>query len=187
MANRTPQQIAAAAAKRAATQAANRAAGIPTVRQQRAAKRAAKAAAAGTSSTSSQSSSTQSSSSQSTPPPFTSSPFGRRRRSSTRRQRAFGTTPQPTAPIFAQVPNARALKLAALVALEAAFGAKLADISRTAPRDASGKPVLPSDLVDGWETYKKLKAHAIDPRHPSPAEAASALTIATVRLVKLAF
>jgi len=177
----TPQQQAAANAKRRATQAANRAAGVPTVRQQRAAKRAAKAAAAGqTSSTTSQQTTA--------PPPFgQSAPRGRRRRA------RFGSgnnpTPQPTTaqPIFAPAPNYRALKLAALVALEQCFGMKVADLKRTAPRDANGVPQLPQDIVDGWETYKKLKAHAVDPKHPAPHEAAAALTVATVRLVKLAF
>lgn len=163
----TPQQIAIAAAKRRATQAANRAAGIPTVRQQRAAAKAAKAGQAYV------------------PPPPSSSrrpSFGGRRR----RYSSSTFAPQtPQAPVFSTPkPSYRALKLVALAHLEDAVKNRFAEQGLTDEARAA------------WANYKKVKTLALAPPSTgvsaavaaaAQTEADSALRLATIQLVKLAY
>lgn len=163
----TPQQIADAVAKRRQTQAANLAAGT-SVRQQRAAKAAAKAGQPFVAPT---------------PRPVVPNPFGRRRR------RRFVNPNVPpvtvkTGPVFATPkPSYRALKLAAMVALEAAMVAKL--------EDAGGLATLTDDTRHSFARYKKIKALALGVTPTATpetrVEADSALRLATLELVKLAY
>jgi hypothetical protein len=159
MAQRTAQQIADAAAKRRVTQATNRANGIPTVRQARAAARAAKAG-------------------QPFVPPTPRQPRttgrGRRRRFNS----STFTNPTPQAPVFSTPkPTHRAQKLIVLAALEQLFALKLAETGIT------------DDVRHAYATYKKVKALALGPTSSDPAriEADSALRMATIHLVKLAY
>lgn len=163
----TPQQLAAQAAKRAATRAQNQAAGT-SVRAQRAAKKAAKAAAAAAAA----------GQTYTPPPPPPSNPWGARARRRRSRRFSSATPPPPQTPVFATPkPNYRALKLAALVALEQAFTQKLAEQGIT------------DDVRTAYGTYRKLKALALGATSSTAAqtEADAALRMATVHLVKLAF
>jgi hypothetical protein len=169
---RTAQQIADAAAKRRATQAANKAQGLPTVRQARAAAKAAKAG-------------------QTYTPPAPKvktapNPYGGSRR---RRRSRFnsGYAPPPpvqSGPVFtAPKPDARALKLVALVALEAAFIAKVTATGAT------------DELRHSYAKYKAVKTRALSPATGSSPdlircsqnEADAALCVATIALVKLCY
>jgi len=168
----TPQQIADAAAKRAASIAQRKASGGMTVRQQRAAAKAAKAG-------------------QPAPPPPAPKPpkppraprpqrFGRRRgRFNNFSGPRPGTVQQPTTPIFTTPkPDARALKLSALVAIEVAF--------QQTPRAA-----VTDEMRTTWERYQKVKAMFLatptNARQDVINEANVALRQAVLMLVKLAF
>ena len=169
MKNLTPQQIAAAAAKRAASIAQRKATGGMTVRQQRAAAKAAKAGQTFTPPPP-----------RPTPPPSSSTFTGRRRRSRFNRFNTAaaprGQVVTPAAPLFAPKPDARALKLAALVAIEEAF-------KSTPPATVT------QDMRDAWDRYQKMKTRALAPslRPEDANEANTALLVATASLVKLAF
>jgi hypothetical protein len=156
----TPQQIADAAAKRAASVAARKASGGMTVRQQRAAAKAAKAGQPFT-----------------PPPPAApraprpARPFGRRRRGFGRNV-SHVSTPTPTGPVFATPkPALRPLRLAALVALE------------------DQPATVTEDVRTAFKLYQKVKNRALAPSTDIAMqnEADTALRVATLNLVKLAF
>lgn len=75
----------------------------------------------------------------------------------------------------------RALKLAALVALEAALIQKL--------EEAGGVATLTDTTRSAFALYKKVKALALGPTSSTTdqTEADSALRLATIQLVKLAY
>jgi len=161
----TAQQIADAAAKRAASVAARKASGGMTVRQQRAAAKAAKAGQPFT-------------------PPPPSAPKAPRPRFG--RRRGFGrnvshvSTPRPTGPVFSTPkPALRPLRLAALVALEDVFKQKCMDQPAT----------VTEDVRTAFKQYQKVKNRALAPSTDVAMqnEADTALRVATLNLVKLAF
>jgi hypothetical protein len=160
----TPQEIAAATAKRQAAIAARKASGGMTVREQRAAAKAAKAG-------------------QPAPPPRAPRPPRQPRPGRGRRARFNNGAPRVapvSGPVFATpAPNARALKLAGLVALEAAFTQKVVEL---------GKGVT-DELRDAYAKYKKCKALALGAVANSAMqnEADTALRLAVVALVKLTY
>jgi len=163
----TAQQIADAAAKRAASVAARKASGGMTVRQQRAAAKAAKAGQPFTP----------------PPPPAPKAPRpsfngGRRRRFGGRA--SFVATPPPTGPVFSTPkPALRPLRLAALVALEDVFKQKCMDQPAT----------VTEDVRTAFKQYQKVKNRALAPSTDVAMqnEADTALRVATLNLVKLAF
>jgi hypothetical protein len=164
----TAQQIADAAAKRAASVAARKASGGMTVRQQRAAAKAAKAGQPFTP----------------PPPPAPKAPRAPRARFG--RRRGFGrhvshvSTPTPTGPVFSTPkPALRPLRLAALVALEDVFKQKCMDQPTT----------VTEDVRSAFKQYQKVKNRALAPSTDVAMqnEADTALRVATLNLVKLAF
>lgn len=156
----TPQQIADAAAKRAASVAARKATGGMTVRQQRAAAKGAKA------------------NQPYTPPAPKAARAPRPRFNRRARHGARPVPPVQSGPVFSTpAPNTRALKLAGLVALEAAF------IQKTAESGAT------PELRAAFAQYKKVKALALGAVANSSMqnEADTALRLAVVALVKLTY
>lgn len=155
----TPQQIAVAAAKRKAAIAARKASGGMTVRQQRAAAKAAKAH--------STTYVPPAQPRQTAPPPPPPRPAQTAPRAASFGSKAYA---QPA-------PTYRGLKLVALASIENAFVVRMKEQGIT------------QDARDSFATYQKLKTRALAPSINSATqnEADTALRIAVINLVKLAF